>query len=106
MLETQLKGWQCLTSPLPEHPGQLRTELFREFKFKSFQEAIRFMREVSAGCDIADHHPRWENIYRTLRVYLTTGGIDHRVTDRDVQLARYLDEVFLRPGGPDGPRTS
>jgi pterin-4a-carbinolamine dehydratase len=65
-----------------------RKELFREYKFGSFQEAIRFMREVSTGCDIADHHPRWENIYRTLRVYLTTWGIDHRVTDRQTQRAK------------------
>lgn len=94
VLNTQLTEWKCLTSPLPEDPEKQRVELFRELKFGSFQEAVRFMREVSAGCDIADHHPRWENIYRTLRVYLTTWGIGHRVTDRDVQLARYFDEVF------------
>ena len=104
VLETQLEDWQCITSPLPEDPQKDRVELFREFKFGSFQEAIRFMREVSAGCDVADHHPRWENIYRTLRVYLTTWGIGHRVTDRDVQMARYLDEVFSRPDGAQRPR--
>ncbi|MET0153812.1 MAG: hypothetical protein ABW298_14545 [Candidatus Binatia bacterium] len=27
-----------------------------------------------SGCDIADHHPRWENIYRTLRVHLGTAS--------------------------------
>ncbi len=99
VLGTQLQEWQCLKSPLPEDPAQERVELFREYRFPSFQDAIRFMREVSAGCDIADHHPRWENIYRTLRVYISTWGAGHRVTDRDVQLARYFDEVFSRPGG-------
>ena len=84
-----------MESPLPENPASSRTELFREYTFHSFQEAIRFMREVSAGCDVADHHPRWENLYRTLRVYLTTWGIGHRITDRDVQLARYFDDVYL-----------
>jgi pterin-4a-carbinolamine dehydratase len=90
IVRTTLTKWKYLKSQLPENPRIERKELFREYRFGSFQETIRFMREVSTGCDIADHHPRWENIYRTLRVYLTTWGIGHHVTDRDVQLARYL----------------
>jgi pterin-4a-carbinolamine dehydratase len=97
VLEIQLRAWKCVTSALPEDPSRQRVELFRELKFESFGEVIRFMREVSVGCDIADHHPRWENIYRTLRVYLSTWGNGfHKVTDRDVQLARYFDEVYSR----------
>lgn len=102
VLAAQLTEWRYLKSPLPEDPKSHRMELFREYRFPSFQAAIRFMREVSVGCDIADHHPRWENIYDVLRVYLTTWGIRHRVTDRDVQLARYFDDVFKRPTDSGG----
>ena len=52
------------------------------------------MQQVAPGCDIALHHPRWENIWKTVRVYLTTGDIGHRISDRDVQLAKYLDRAY------------
>lgn len=94
-LEIALKGtlsqWRKVVSPLPEKPDTVRTELFREYKFKNFRDAIGFMSEVAPGCDIAIHHPRWENIWATLRVYLTTWDIGHRISDRDIQLAKYFD---------------
>ena len=52
------------------------------------------MNEVAPGCDIAIHHPRWENIWKTVKVYLTTWDIGHRISDRDIQLARYLDQAY------------
>lgn len=94
ILETELKRWKVVESALPEDPSQTRVELFREFRFKTFQGAINFMAQVAPGCDIAMHHPRWENIWKTLRVYLTTWDIKHRVSDRDVQLARYFDRAY------------
>ncbi len=95
ILKSELRQWAFKESPLPENPEKTRTELFREFKFHTFADAIRFMNQTAAGCDAAMHHPRWENIFKTLRVYLSTwdGGM-HAVTDRDVQLAHYLDWAF------------
>ena len=93
-LRTSIPRWRKITSALPEAPERERVELFRAFKFKSFRGAIDFMHEVAPGCDIATHHPRWENIFRTTRVYLTTFDIDHRITDRDVQLAKYFDRAY------------
>lgn len=97
-LEIALKGtlsqWRKVVSPLPEKPDTVRTELFREYKFKNFRDAIRFMSEVAPGCDIAIHHPRWENIWATLRVYLTTWDIGHLISDRDIQLAKYFDTAY------------
>jgi pterin-4a-carbinolamine dehydratase len=97
-LEIAFKGalsqWEKVVSPLPETPGTVRTELFREYKFKNFRDAIRFMSEVAPGCDIANHHPRWENIWATLRVYLTTWDIGHLISDRDIQLAKYFEAAY------------
>jgi pterin-4a-carbinolamine dehydratase len=97
-LEIALKGalsrWRKVVSPLPDNPDTVRTELFREYKFKNFRDAIRFMSEVAPGCDIANHHPRWENIYATLKVYLTTWDIGHRISDRDIQLAKYFETAY------------
>ena len=53
------------------------------------------MYRVAPGCDIAIHHTRWENIWRTVRVYLTTWDIDHQISDRDIQLAKYLPEALI-----------
>jgi pterin-4a-carbinolamine dehydratase len=93
-LKGTLSHWSKVSSPLPENPGRVRSELFREYRFRSFRDAIRFMSEVAPGCDIAIHHPRWENIWKTLRVYLTTWDIGHRISDRDVQLAKYFDIAY------------
>ena len=94
ILRTELPHWERLISPLPEAPGKDRRELFREFKFKSFSAAIQFMSQVSMGCDIATHHPRWENIWKTVRVYLTTWDSAHVISGRDIQLARYFDCAY------------
>lgn len=94
ILESDLTQWKKVVSPLPEDPSQVREEIYREYKFQTFQEAIHFMCQVAPGCDIAMHHPRWENLWKTIRVYLTTWDIGHRVSDRDVQLARYFDRSY------------
>lgn len=100
ILQSEIPHWRRCESPLPEDPAKKRVELFREFTFQRFTGAIQFMNQVARGCDEVNHHPRWENIFRTLRVYLSTwdSGL-HKITDRDVQLARYLDSAFVQfPG--------
>jgi pterin-4a-carbinolamine dehydratase len=94
ILAGDLKKWKKVTSPLPENTSQVRVELFREYKFPSFQNAIRFMVQVAPGYDIAQHHPRWENLWKSLRVYLSTWDIGHKISDRDIQLARYFDRAY------------
>jgi pterin-4a-carbinolamine dehydratase len=100
-LRGALSEWTVLESTLPEDPSGVRVELFREYRFRRFRDAITFMDEVAPGCDIANHHPRWENIWRTVRVYLTTWDIGHRVSDRDIQLAKYLDAAYRQFAGAD-----
>lgn len=95
VLETELSTWKRVVTPLPENPDDVRIELVRTFKFKTFTDAIHFMSLVAPGCDIAMHHPRWENVWKTLRVYLTTWDIGHRISDRDLQLARYFERAYI-----------
>lgn len=95
ILDKELPGWSQIATPLPTVPGKVRVEITRTYKFNSFQAAINFMAGVAPGCDIAMHHPRWENIWKTVAVYLSTwDGSLHRVTDRDVTLARYFDSAY------------
>ena len=55
-----------------------------------------FMVDVGQFCDAANHHPRWENVYRTLWIYLTTWDIGHRVSHLDLILAAQIDKSFQR----------
>jgi len=71
--------------------------LFRELAFADFKQAFAFMTEVAGEADRADHHPDWSNVYNTVSVLLTThdaGG----VTEKDVALARFIDEAAGRHG--------
>jgi pterin-4a-carbinolamine dehydratase len=107
-LQAQLPLWTLVKSPLPDNPVVTREELFRELRFKSFLEAIGFMTLVAPGCDALDHHPRWENTYRIVRVYLSTwdAGL-HAVSDRDTRLAEYMDQMYAAfpgRGEPDEPK--
>ena len=103
-LQAQLPFWTLLKSPLPENPEVTREELFRELRFRSFLEAIGFMSLVAPGCDALDHHPRWENAYRVIRVYLSTWdeGL-HAVSVRDIRLAEYFDQMYAAFPGKDEP---
>lgn len=100
-LNGSLSKWKKVVSPFPEDISRVRTELFRQYQFKTFLSAVEFMYLVAPGCDIALHHPRWEHIWRTVRVYLTTWDIDHQISDRDIQLAKYLDQAFSNFPGAD-----
>ena len=67
-------------------------KLHREFRFANFVEAFGFMAKAALVAERADHHPEWFNVYRTVRVDLTThesGG----VTERDTALARAMNEL-------------
>ena len=76
-----LDGWEVLGG-----------KLHREFVFGNFVEAFGFMARAALVAERANHHPEWFNVYRTVRVDLTThesGGI----TERDTALARAMNEL-------------
>jgi len=89
----ELPGWHYVESELPGHPGRRRAELQRTYVFRSFEDAIAFMQAAVAGVSQRQHHPRWENIWRTVQVCLTTWDIGHKPSALDADLAAYLDGV-------------
>lgn len=67
-------------------------KLHREFQFRDFVTAFGFMSQVALVAERTDHHPEWFNVYRTVRVDLTThdaGGI----STRDFELAAAMDRI-------------
>ena len=94
ILERELKNWKIVHTKIPENPFITRVELYREYKFKSFKAVMEFMAKVAEGCNIFPHHPRWENTWITLKVWLTTWDIKHIISYKDIMLARFMDKTF------------
>ena len=70
-------------------------KLFREFVVPGFVEAFGFMASVAIVAEAENHHPEWLNVYKKVRIHLTTheaGGI----SDKDFALARRIDEIYSR----------
>ena len=74
--------------------GEKRTELMRAYEFASFDDAMHFMFSATRHISKINHHPDWENIWRTVTVWLTTWDIGHKPSHYDIELAQYLDELY------------
>jgi pterin-4a-carbinolamine dehydratase len=90
MTELQ-EGWQIEFSDDPVRPNHKRVELVRDFVFQSFEQAMEFMAGVGKFASESNHHPRWMNLWNTVRVWLSTWDVGSRITPLDTQLARYME---------------
>jgi 4a-hydroxytetrahydrobiopterin dehydratase len=82
LMEQHLPEWQ-----------ERDNAITREFEFKDFVAAFDFMTAVAKEAEMMQHHPDWSNSYNKVTITLSThsqGG----VTDKDIQLARKIDELF------------
>jgi pterin-4a-carbinolamine dehydratase len=87
-------GWEPVETILPGDPPKSRQELRKAFAFRSFQAAIDFMSSAVDPINQLEHHPRWENQWRTVTVYLTTWDIGFRISQLDIDLAKVLDDLY------------
>jgi 4a-hydroxytetrahydrobiopterin dehydratase len=67
-----------------------RGEIFKQFRFGSFREAIAFVVRIADRAEAADHHPDLENHYNRVRVALHTWS-EHGITLKDLALARQIE---------------
>jgi pterin-4a-carbinolamine dehydratase len=89
----RLPEWQAVTSDLPGSPGLVGSEIHRAYEFASFEDAMAFMSAAVGRIGALDHHPRWENVWRTVSVWLSTWDIGHKPSALDIELATYLDRL-------------
>lgn len=78
------KGWEIKNN-----------KLHRLFKFKTFNQAINFIVEVSRHCEEMNHHPEWSNVYGNVDVMLTTHRVSG-ITELDFKLAEIMNSLFER----------
>jgi 4a-hydroxytetrahydrobiopterin dehydratase len=83
-----------IKAALADLPGwQLKAgEIFKQFKFSTFMDAIAFIDRVADRADELDHHPDLENHYNRVRVGLHTWTED-AVTEKDIALAHQIEQV-------------
>ena len=67
--------------------------LKKNFKFKDFSEAFAFMTRVALIAEKMDHHPFWTNVYNTVSIELSTHDAGDIVTDKDLKLAKAIDQL-------------
>lgn len=72
-----------------------RDAIEKSFKFEDFKHAWAFMSATALRAEQMDHHPEWFNVYNKVDVVLTTHDADG-VTDKDVDLATYMDAIASR----------
>jgi ribonuclease HI/pterin-4a-carbinolamine dehydratase len=81
-------------------------ELYREFTFRDFNEAFAFMQAIATEAEQRQHHPRWENTWNKVNIWLSTHEAGNRVTDKDRSFAEFIDALFKgardAPGRPKG----
>ena len=85
----ELTGWTVERSAAA-------TELFKLYKFGSFEAAIAFMQAAAPAISRADHHPRWENVYDRLSVRLTTHSLGNQLSELDFRVAHLLVEIYAQ----------
>jgi 4a-hydroxytetrahydrobiopterin dehydratase len=77
-----LPGWQLVGG-----------KLHRDFVFRDFVEAFRFMTGVAIEAERLNHHPEWSNVYNRVTIDLVTHdaqgitALDFDLAERAARLA-------------------
>ena len=69
--------------------------LKKTFKFKSFNNAIQFINSVSVKCNELNHHPKWTNIYDSVKVELNTHDING-ISILDFELSEFMNITYSK----------
>jgi ribonuclease HI/pterin-4a-carbinolamine dehydratase len=67
--------------------------LYKQFNFDNFKQAFAFMTRVAEVAEREQHHPRWENEWSVVQIWLMTHDEGGAITDKDHEMARAIDEV-------------
>ena len=68
--------------------------LYKQFNFENFKEAWAFMEKVAELAEQYQHHPRWENEWSVVQIWLITHEGGKNITDKDHELAEAIDAVY------------
>ncbi|WP_400085499.1 4a-hydroxytetrahydrobiopterin dehydratase [Yoonia sp. R78084] len=66
--------------------------IHKEFVFANFVEAFGFMTRAAIWAEKLNHHPEWFNVYKTVKVTLTTHDADG-LSALDAKLGAKMDQL-------------
>ena len=70
---------------------QTKHGLYKQFVFQDFHAAWAFMQRVADAANKLDHHPRWQNEWNVVDIWLSTHENGMQITDRDRELSQIID---------------
>ena len=89
--------WKMVESEHPKADNGIKRELYRKFKFRTYDDAFAFMTAVSEQIIVPlDHHPRWLNDYNRLEIWFTTFDFGYQISNLDLQAAEQIEQLFDR----------
>lgn len=68
--------------------------LYKQFNFENFKQAWAFMQQVAQIAEEYQHHPRWENEWSVVQIWLITHDDAAKITDRDREMAQAIDAAY------------
>ena len=68
--------------------------LSRRLVFADFAAAFAFMTRVARIAEDEGHHPDWSNSWNVVNISLRTHDAGGVITERDLRLARRINEVL------------
>ena len=74
--------------------------LYKQFNFENFKQAWAFMQQVAGLAEQYQHHPRWENEWSVVQIWLITHEGEQKITDKDREMAAAIDALV--PGADAG----
>lgn len=76
--------------------------LYKQFNFENFKEAWAFMTKVAELAEQYQHHPRWENEWSVVQIWLITHEGGQKITDKDREMSVAIDQIA--PAGAEHPQ--
>lgn len=67
--------------------------LYKQFNFENFKQAWAFMEQVAELAEQYQHHPRWENEWSVVQIWLITHDADTSITEKDYEMAKAIDSL-------------
>jgi 4a-hydroxytetrahydrobiopterin dehydratase len=68
--------------------------LYKKFEFRDFKEAFGFMQEVAKAAEEANHHPKWQNEWNKVEIWLSTHEAGNKITEKDQVMAKTIDQIY------------
>lgn len=78
--------------------------LYKQFNFENFKEAWAFMSKVAELAEDYQHHPRWENEWSVVQIWLITHEGGKKITDKDHQMAAAIDALVAKDTARPAPQ--